>query len=95
MTYGHAERNLAFIRQLEVETRQLRVLSAVGRLSPTDKQSQDDHEVAPAVGRAVPDLDRGGRYDGRDQLPPCLEREQAAAEAADQRRATRQRDGSK
>ena len=24
MTYGHAERNLAFIRQLEAETRQLR-----------------------------------------------------------------------
>ena len=32
MTYGHAERNLAFIRQLEAETRQLTVRSAVGRV---------------------------------------------------------------
>ena len=32
MTYGHAERNLALIRQLEAEMRQLDVPSADGRV---------------------------------------------------------------
>ena len=54
MTYGHAERNLAFIRQLEAETRQLRVRSAVGRVSPSDKHVQGDDQVAPAFSQAVP-----------------------------------------
>jgi hypothetical protein len=64
MTYGHAERNLAFIRQLEAETRQLRVCSAVGGVAPSDKHTQGDEEVAPAFSQAVPDMDRGGRHDG-------------------------------
>ena len=57
MTYGHAERNLAFIRQLEAETRQLRVRSAVGHVPPSDEQLQGDDEAAPAFSQAVPDLD--------------------------------------
>ena len=57
MTYGHAERNLAFIRQLEAETRQLRVLSAVGHAPLSDEQMRGDDEVAPAFSQAVPDLD--------------------------------------
>src|SRR5690348_9395197 len=65
VTYGHAERNLAFIRQLEAETRQLRVRSAVGPVLPFDTQSQGDDEVAPVFSQAVPDLDRDGRDDGR------------------------------
>ena len=64
MTYRHAERNLASIRQLEAETRQLRVRSAVGPVLPFDTQSQGDDEVAPAFSQAVPDLDRDGRHDG-------------------------------
>ena len=93
MTYGHAERNLAFIRQLEAETRQLMVRSAVGRVPSSDKQLQGGDEVSPAFSRAVPDLDRGGRHDGHDELPQGLVREPAIAEAADQRHATRHRDG--
>ena len=69
MTYGHAERNLAFIRQLEAETRQLRVRSAVGRVSPSDKHLQGDDEVAPAFSQAIPDLDRSVGTTGHDELP--------------------------
>ena len=58
MTYGHAERNLALIRQLEAETRQLWVGSAVGHVPPSDEQVQGDDEVAPAFSQAVPDLDQ-------------------------------------
>jgi hypothetical protein len=58
MTYGHAERNLAFSRQLEAETRQLRVGSAVSHVPPSDEQLQGDDEAAPAFSQAVPDLDR-------------------------------------
>jgi hypothetical protein len=54
MTYGHAERNLAFIRQLEAETRGLRVRSAVSRVAPSDKHLLGDNEVAPAFSQAVP-----------------------------------------
>ena len=57
MTYGHAERNLAFIRQLEAETRQLSVGFAVGHVPPSDEQLQGDDEVAPAFSQAIPDLD--------------------------------------
>jgi hypothetical protein len=57
MTYGHAERNLAFIRQLEAETRQLTVRSAVGRVPPSDRQLQGDDETASAFSQARPDLD--------------------------------------
>ena len=57
MTYGHAERNLAFIRQLEAETRQLTVRSAVGRVPPSGKQLQGDDEAAPAFSQAAPDLE--------------------------------------
>ena len=57
MTYGHAERNLAFIRQLEAETRQLTVRSAVGRVPPSDRQLQGDDEIASAFSQARPDLD--------------------------------------
>jgi hypothetical protein len=80
MTYGHAERNLALIRQLEAETRQLTVSSAAGRVPPSDEQLQGDDEIAPAFSQAVPDLDRGGRHEGQDELPSGLAREQAAAE---------------
>ena len=68
MTYGHAERNLAFIRQLEAETRQLRVRSAVGPVLPFNTQSQGDDEVTPAFSQAVSDLDRDGWHDGHDEL---------------------------
>jgi hypothetical protein len=54
MTYGHAERNLAFIRQLEAETRQLTARSAFGRVPLSDKQLQGDGEIAstmPQTGR--------------------------------------------
>ena len=51
MTYGHAERNLAFIRQLEAETWQLSVRSAAGRVPPSDQQLQGDDEIAPAFSR--------------------------------------------
>ena len=58
MTYGHAERNLAFIRQLEAETRQLRVRSAVGRVPRSDQQLPGDDEAGPAFSQAVTDLNR-------------------------------------
>jgi hypothetical protein len=77
MTYGHAERNLAFIRQLEAETQQLKVRSAIGPVLPFDTQSQGDDEVAAAFNQAATDLDRDGRYDGHDELPRSLVREQA------------------
>lgn len=68
MTYGHAERNLAFIRQLEAETRQLTVRSAAGRVTPSDNQLQGHDEVAPAFSQAAPDLD-GMSHDGHDESP--------------------------
>jgi hypothetical protein len=77
MTYGHAERNLAFIRQLEAETQQLKVRSAVGPVLPFDTQSQGDDEVAAAFNQAATDLDRDGRHDGHDELPQGLVPEQA------------------
>jgi hypothetical protein len=58
MTYGHAERNLALIRLLEAETRQLTLSSAAGRVPPSDEQLQGDDEVTSAFSQAVPDLDR-------------------------------------
>jgi hypothetical protein len=74
MTYGHAERNLAFIRQLEAETQQLRVRSAVGRVLPFDTQPQGDDEAAAvaAFNQAATGLDRDGRHDGHDELPRGL-----------------------
>ena len=57
MTYGHAERNLAFIHQLEAETQQLMVRSPVGRVPASDQQLRGDDEIAPAVSQAIPDLD--------------------------------------
>jgi hypothetical protein len=74
MTYGHAERNLALIRQLEAETWQLRVRSAAGCVPLSDEQLPGDDGVAPAFSQAVPDLDRGGRHDGHDDSPRVHER---------------------
>jgi hypothetical protein len=60
MAYGHAERNLTLIRQLEAETRKL--LGSLNQLDP--EQSAWLHEaagdadrvmsLAPAGGRAAP-----------------------------------------
>jgi hypothetical protein len=45
MAYGHAERNLALIRKLEAETRQL--LGSLDQLNPEDSAwLQDDSQVA-------------------------------------------------
>lgn len=53
MPYGHAERNLALIRQLEAEMRQLDVSSAGGRAPPADQRLPG----APASAEAVSDRD--------------------------------------
>ena len=68
MTYGHAERNLALIRQLEAETQQLMLRSAAGRVPPSDEQLQGDDEAAPVFSQAVPDLD-GSPARRHDELP--------------------------
>ena len=47
MTYGHAERNLACIRQLEAETLHSSACSAPDHGSPSDQLPGDD-ERAPA-----------------------------------------------
>lgn len=57
MTYGHAERNLAFIRQLEAETRQLTARCAAGHVPRSDEHPHGDDKAAPAFSQAVPDLD--------------------------------------
>jgi hypothetical protein len=48
MAYGHAERNLVLIRQLETETRKL--LGSLNQLDP--EQSAWLHEVTGPSGRA-------------------------------------------
>jgi hypothetical protein len=49
MSYGHAERNLALIRQLEAETRQL-----FGNLAPSEQEQPPEPASpgswAPALG---------------------------------------------
>ena len=52
MTYGHAERNLACIRQLEAESRQLGDHSADGRVPSSEEQLPNDDEAAGHI-RAV------------------------------------------
>jgi hypothetical protein len=53
MTYGHAERNLALIRQLEAEMRQLDVSSASGHVPLSDQRLPDGDKGAPASAEAV------------------------------------------
>ena len=48
MSYGHAERNLALIRQLEAETRQL-----FGSLAPSE-QEQLPEPASPGSWAAAP-----------------------------------------
>ena len=48
MSYGHAERNLALIRQLEAETRQL-----FGSLAPSE-QEQPPEPASPGSWAAAP-----------------------------------------
>ena len=57
MTYGHAERNLALIRQLEAEMRQLDVPSADGHVPPADLRLPGDDQGAPAPAEVVSDRD--------------------------------------
>ena len=64
MAYGHAERNLTLIRQLEAETRKL--LGSLNQLDP--EQSAWLHEVADDAdpghvtgGRRAGELDHAGR----------------------------------
>jgi hypothetical protein len=49
MTYGHAERNLACIRQLEAESRQLGDHSADGRVPSSEEQWPNDDEAAGQI----------------------------------------------
>ena len=53
MTYGHAERNLALIRQLEAEMRQLDVSSAGGHVPPADQRLTGYDKGAPASADAA------------------------------------------
>ena len=63
MAYGHAERNLALVRQLEAQTRQL--LESLDRLDPEQSAwlqevTRSHRPVLPAPG-CTHDLDRGRR----------------------------------
>jgi hypothetical protein len=63
MAYGHAERNLALVRQLEAQTRQL--LESLDRLDPEQSAwlqevTRPHRPVLPARGWTH-DLDRGHR----------------------------------
>jgi|HubBroStandDraft_6_1064221.scaffolds.fasta_scaffold2034312_1 hypothetical protein len=61
MAYGHAERNLALIRQLEAETRQLleslnqpdAEQSAVSAARPAMRRNEGDRPGGPPPGEAV------------------------------------------
>jgi hypothetical protein len=57
MTYGHAERNLALIRQLEAEMRQLGVSSASDHVPLSDQRLPGDDQGAPAPAEVVSDRD--------------------------------------
>jgi hypothetical protein len=53
MTYGHAERNLALIRQLEAEMQHLDVYSASDHVPLSDQRLPDGDKGAPAAAEAV------------------------------------------
>ena len=57
MTYGHAERNLALIRQLEAEMLQLGVSSAAGHVPPSDQRLPRNEKNTPAPAETVSDRD--------------------------------------
>ena len=65
MAYGHAERNLALVRQLEAQTRQL--LESLGRLDPEQSAwllevTRPHRPVLPALGgptASIEDTARG------------------------------------
>jgi hypothetical protein len=80
MTYGHAERNLAFIRQLEAETRQLPVRSAVGHVPHLTSTRRATMRSRPRSVRPYR-IWTGSRHEGHEELPRGLAREKAAAES--------------
>ena len=57
MTYGHAERNLALIRQLEAEMRQLGVSPASDHVPLSEQMLPGNDKDAPAPAEAVSDRD--------------------------------------
>jgi hypothetical protein len=70
MAYGHAERNLALVRQLEAETRQL--LESLDRLDPEQSAwlqevTRPHRPVLPAPGGPMISIEGTGRPLGHER----------------------------